>query len=132
MYYGNICYGIATLAIPLAQARRILCTKNFLCLSFLGINRNVKRERQTMHRTFGSISLFSFPVEQTIGMINMLIQHYGAGTTLAKKMSASIEVLQLEIGCKGSPFVKNYEELQLLATSGWTKSLWERLHYYRF
>ena len=64
--------------------------------------------------------------------IDMLVQHYGAGTTLAKKMTALIEALQLEIGCIGSPFVENYEELQLLATSGWTKSLWERLHYYRF
>jgi hypothetical protein len=56
----------------------------------------------------------------------MPIQHYGAGTTLAKKMAASIKALQLEIGCTGtSPFVKNYEELYLLATLCWTKSLWE-------
>jgi hypothetical protein len=85
-----------------------------------------------MHRAFGGIGLFSFPVEQTIGMINMLIQHYDAGTTLAKKMSASIKALQIEIGCTGSPFVENYEELHLLATLCWTKSLWERLHYYKF
>ena len=70
-----------------------------------------------MHRAFGGIGLFSFPVEQTIGMINMLFQHYGAGTTLAKNMSTSIKALQIEIGCTGSPFVKNYEELHLLATS---------------
>ena len=70
-----------------------------------------------MHRVFRGIGLFSFPVEQTIGMINMLIQHYGAGTTLAKKISALIEALQLEIGCAGCPFVENYEELHLLATS---------------
>jgi hypothetical protein len=101
-------------------------------LMFLGVNRNVKREWQTMHRAFGGIGLFSFPVEQTIGMINMLIQHYGAGTTLAKKMSTSIEALQLAIGCTGSPFVKNYEEFYLLATLCWTKSLWERLHCYKF
>jgi len=62
----------------------------------------------------------------------MLVQHYGAGTTLAKKMTASIEALQLEIGCIGNPFIENYEELHLLATPGWAKSLWERLHYYRF
>jgi hypothetical protein len=50
-----------------------------------------------MHRAFGGIGMFSFPVEQMIGMINdMLIQHYGAGTTLAKKMTASMEALQLE------------------------------------
>ena len=101
-------------------------------LMFLGVNRNVKREWQTMHRAFGGIGLFSFPVEQTIGMINMLIQHYGAGTTLAKKMSTSIEALQLAIGCTGSPFVKNYEELYLLATLCWTKSLWGGVHYYKF
>ncbi len=47
-------------------------------------------------------------------------------------MTASIEALQLKIGCIGNPFVENYEELHLLATLGWAKSLWEQLHYYRF
>ncbi len=47
-------------------------------------------------------------------------------------MTALIEALQLEIGCIGHPFVKNYEELHRLATPGWAKCLWERLHYYRF
>jgi len=41
--WAGIRYGIATLAIPLAESRRILQTKNFQCLSFLGINRNVER-----------------------------------------------------------------------------------------
>jgi len=62
----------------------------------------------------------------------MLIQHYGAGTTLARKITASLEALQLEIGCVGSPFAENYDELHLLTTACWTKSLWERLHYYKF
>jgi hypothetical protein len=130
--WAGIRYGLATLAIPLAEARRILHTKNFQCLSFLGINRNVTREWRTLHRAFGGIGLFSFPVEHTIGMINMLIQHYGVGTTLAKKMTASMEALQLEIGCIGSPFGENYNELHLLATACWTKSLWEKLHHYKF
>ncbi len=42
--WAGIRYGIAILAIPLTEARRILGTKNFNCLSFLGVNRNVKRE----------------------------------------------------------------------------------------
>jgi hypothetical protein len=127
----GIRYSIATLAIPLAVARRILQPKNFQCLPFLGINWNVKREWRTMHRAFGGIGLFSFPVKQTIGMINMLIQHqhYSTRTTLALKMTA---LLQLEIGCIGSPFDENYDELHHLATACWTKSLWERLHYYKF
>jgi len=85
-----------------------------------------------LHRAFGGIGLFSFAVEQTIGMINMLIQHYGAETTLARKITASLEALQLEIGCVGSPFAENYDELHLLATACWAKSLWERLYYYKF
>jgi len=114
----GIRYGIATLAIPLAESHRILQTENFQCLSFLGINRNVKREWQTLHRAFGGIGLFSFAIEQTIGMINMLIQHYGAETTLARKITASLEA---EIGCVGSPFAENYDELHLLATACWAK-----------
>ena len=62
----------------------------------------------------------------------MLIQHYGAETTLARKITASLEALQLEIGCVGSPFAENYDKLHLLAPACWTKSLWERLHYYKF
>ena len=81
---------------------------------------------------FGGIGLFSFPVEQTIGMINMLIQHYGAGTTLAKKISASLEALQLEVRCIGNPFNEDFDQLHQLATPCWTKSLWEQLHYYKF
>ncbi len=76
----------------------------------------MKRGWRTLHRAFGGIGLFSFPVEQTIGMINMLIQHYGAGTTLAKKISASLEALQLEVGCIGNPFDEDFDQLHLLAT----------------
>jgi hypothetical protein len=67
-----------------------------------------------------------------IGMINMLVQHFEAGTTLAKKFTAMLETMQLEIGCIGNPFLENYDNLGLLATACWAKSFWERLHFYRF
>jgi hypothetical protein len=130
--WAGIQYGIATLSIPLAAAKRLLHTKNFQSFSFLGINWNVKKEWRTTHRAYGGISLFSFAVEHTIGMINIFIQHYGAETTLAKKFSASLEALQLKIGCLGNPLKENFDKLHLLATPCWTKSLWERLHYYHF
>jgi len=114
--WPGIRYGISTLAVPIAEAQQVLRLENFHCLSFLGVNRNVKREWRTLHRAFGGIGLFSFPVEQTIGMINMFIQHYGATTTLAKKISASLEALQLEIGCTGNPLEEDYDQLHLLVT----------------
>jgi hypothetical protein len=114
--WAGIWYGIATLSIPLAAAKRLLHSENFQSLSFLGINRNVKKEWRTTHRAFGGIGLFSFAVEHTIGMINIFIQHYGAETTLPKKFSASLKALQLEIGCLGNPLKENFDKQHLFVT----------------
>ena len=78
------------------------------------------------------IGLFSFVVEQTIGMMNMFVQHYRAETTLARKLAAILKALQVGIGCLGNLLEKNFEDLHLLASPCWVKSLWERLHYYHF
>jgi hypothetical protein len=71
-------------------------------------------------------------VEHTIAMINMFVQHYKAGTTLAKKFTAMLEALQIKIGCIGNPLLENYDDLNCLAMACWAKSFWERLHFYRF
>ncbi len=67
----------------------------------------MKREWRTIHRAFGGIGLFSFVAEQMIGMINMFIQHFEASTSLARKVTASLEALQMEIGCIGNPLLEN-------------------------
>ncbi len=85
-----------------------------------------------IHRAFGGMGLFSFAIEYTISMINMFIQNYGAGTTLAKKFTALLKALQLELGCAGNPLCKNFNEKNLMATECWMKSFWEGLHYYHF
>ena len=128
----GIWYGLSTLATPLSTAHNTLRKGNFRILSFLGINRNVKREWWTLHRAFGGIRLFDLAVEHTIGMINIFIQHYGAGTTVAMKYLASLEALQLEIGCTGNPLEEDYKKYNCLATDSWVKSFWERLYYYWF
>ncbi len=92
----------------------------------------MKREWRTLHRAFGGIGLFSFAVEQMIGMINILVKHYELGTTLTKKFTASLEALQLEIGCIGNPLFENFNKLGILAMACWTKRFWEQLHFYRF
>jgi hypothetical protein len=110
----------------------MLRRENFLILPFMGINLNVKREWRTLHRAFGGIGIFDLAVKHTIGMINIFIQHYGAGTTVALKYSALLEALQLEIGCTGNPLEEDYEKYHWLATDSQVKSFWEHLHYYWF
>jgi hypothetical protein len=96
--WPGIRYGLATPATPFSTAQATLQKENFHILPFMGINQNVKWEWRTLHRAFGGIGLFDLAVEHTIGMINIFIQHYGAGTTVAMKYLASLEILQLEIG----------------------------------
>jgi hypothetical protein len=130
--WPGIQYGLATLAIPLTAAQCVLLQENFHSLLFLGVNKNVKREWRTIQRAFVEIGLFSFAIEHIISMVNMFIQHYGAGTMLTKKFTMSLKALQLELGCTGNPLWQNFDEKDLLATECWMKSFWEHLHHYRF
>jgi hypothetical protein len=119
--WPGIKYGLATFAMPLDIAQKVLQCKNFYLLSFLGVNQNVRRKWRTLHCAFGGIGLYSLPV-----------QHYGAETTLWKKFLASIKTLQLEIGCIGNLLSKDSNKVHHLATWSWIKSLWEELHFYWF
>jgi hypothetical protein len=130
--WPGIRYGLATLAMSLEIAASILQRENFHLLSFLGVNQNVKREWRTLHCAFGGIGLYSLAVKHTMAMINMIVQHYGTKTMLAKKFSASLEAMQVEIGCAGNPLNKGYDRFHCLAMPSWVKSLWERLYFYWF
>lgn len=124
-------YGLATLGTPLAEVANILTRQDFDVLPLLGINRNIRRRWRSIPHTFGGAGLFNLQVEQTIGWINMFLQHYGLDSTLAGKFRASMEALQLELGCIGCPFGVNYGRYGHLATPCWMKSLWERLSHYQ-
>jgi hypothetical protein len=47
-------------------------------------------------------------------------------------MEASLEAMQLEIGCEGYPLNEDYGKLGILATDGWVKAVWERASYYGY
>jgi hypothetical protein len=130
--WPGVCYSLATLAVPLEVASRVLAHHFFCLLPFLGVNRNIKREWRTIYRAFGGVGLFSAAIKHTIAMINMFIQHYGAGTMLAKKFTASLEALQLEIGCVGCQLKESYDRFHILAMACWVKSFWECLQFYGF
>ena len=130
--WPGIRYGLSTLAMPMETAQKALSKENYLILPFLGINRNVKREWRTLHRAFGGVGMLDLVVEHTICMINIFVQHYGTGTTLAMKFTACLETLQLELGCLGNPLKEDYGCYSHLATDSWVKSFWQKLHHFRF
>ncbi len=95
-------------------------------LPCLGANGHVKTEWQRIAREFGGIGLFNLSIEQFIGWIEMVLQHYGTGSTISKKMRASLEDAQLEIGCRGNPLEECFNTLGVLATETWITAVWER------
>lgn len=128
-------YGLATLSTPSSQISQLLHRLEYRALPLLGVNRSIKYEWHTIPRVFGGIGLCNLAVEQMIGWSNMLLQHYGSPTTLGLKCRATLELLQLEIGCKGNPLQECYRSQGVLATPSWITSIWERsqqmgLHFY--
>jgi len=94
----------------------ILRKYEFEILSYLGVNSRVRIEWRTIPRELGGVGLWNFTVEQCISWLEALLQHYGTGNTIAKKMIASLEALQLEIGCTRNTLAEDYQMKGGLAT----------------
>ena len=101
-------------------------------LSYLGVNRNIKAEWRHLHTSFGGVGLRKLLTEVVIACINLFIQHYNTPSTLGKKLTISLEALQLEVGSDRCPLLIPYCPLGLLATLCWCRSFWESLDYYKF
>ena len=69
----GIRYGLATMAIPLKVANELLSVYHFRMLSFLGVNRNIKKE----WRTIPSAS-WNWADQVSSGVDNLLSEHAGA------------------------------------------------------
>ena len=123
-------YGLSTLATPLAITTDTLRKYEFELLSYLGVNKHVRTEWRSIPRELGGVGLWNFTVEQCISWLEALLQHYGTNSTIAKKMLASLEALQLEIGCAGNPLAESYQMRGELATTCWMKAIWERTKFY--
>jgi hypothetical protein len=116
-------YGIDTLATPLLATTSLLHSLEFEILGSVGVNRHVKMEWRTLAREFTGISLYSLTIEQFIIWLEVILQHYHTGSTLSRKMHASLEALQLEVGCRGNPLNKDYGKQGGLATECWVKAV---------
>jgi hypothetical protein len=103
----------------------VLHSLEFKMLSFLGVKQHVKTEWWKLAHKFGGIGLFNLSSEQLISWVEVLIQDYGTGSTISKKMCALLAAVQLKIGCWGSPFNECYNTLGPLMTEGWKKAVWE-------
>ncbi len=80
-----------------------------------------------LRRIFG---LFNLPVEQMICRVNMLMQHYHTSTNVSKKLDASLQYLQLQLGTPHNPLLLDYAVWGHLAPLSWVKMLWRTLNHF--
>ena len=113
------------MATPFKVLDSILTPLEFKLQPVMGVNRHIKTGWRKLPRAFGGVGMLSLPVEHTICSINLLVQHFGMPSIVGRKMVASMEALQLEIGCPGNPLELDYMVYGVLATRCWLKSLWE-------
>jgi hypothetical protein len=69
--------------------------------------------------------LLSLSTEATIGRVNLFLQHWDMPTPIGNMLRASMELLQLEVGCADCPLNESFHPMGPLATHCWLKSFWE-------
>ena len=82
----------------------MLCKKIFKMLPFLNVNRHIKSGWHHLHSTFGRIGLRQILVDTVIAHLNLFIQHYRTCLSIGRKLTISLEAMQLEAGFNCCPF----------------------------
>ncbi len=121
--------GLGTMTNNLKVTDNLLHKEDYRMLNVIGVVCSVIKDLRQLHTSFGGFSLFNLPVEQLIGQMNMLMQHYHTSTNLSKKLDA-FRYLQLQLGTTNNPFLLDYALWGYLAPLSWVKTLWRTLHHF--
>jgi len=130
--WAGMRYGLTATSLRWQEINGIMDRLNYEVLPLLGVNRNVRKRWRCIPREFGGTGLYDLAIEQLICWINAILQHYGSGSLIDQKVKASLEALQLELGCAGNPFHQSFATIGHLATPCWVVLVWERLDIYKF
>jgi hypothetical protein len=128
--WPGVRYGLGTMTNDLEASDNLLHKEDYRILNILGVVRSVTKGLRRLHTSFGGFGLFNLPVEQLIGRVNMLMQHYHTSTNLSRKLDASLRYLQLQLGTSHNPFLLDYAVWGHLALLSWVKILWRSLHHF--
>ncbi len=123
-------YGLGMMTNYIEPAKELLHAKDYKMLNVLGVLQNVTKGLCRIHTTFGGFGLLSLPTERLISRVNMLMQHYHASTNLGRKLDASLQYLQLQLGTPHNPLALDYAKWGQLSPLCWVKMLWRSLQHF--
>jgi hypothetical protein len=128
--WASIRYGLGVLSSPLATLGELCPKFAFQALPLLGINRNVRAGWRYLHSSFGGCGLLDLTTEATISRCNLFLQHWDNPAPLGKCLRASMEYLQLEVGCRGCPLNERFDPIGKYCTHSWVRSFWECISWF--
>ncbi len=125
--WAGLHYGIGTMTNELKCAQDVLANLDYDILPVLGIARTLKKGWRRLLTMFGNFELLSFPTEQLIFRLNLLLQHYHTDSSLSRKLDASLHYLQLHLGTPTCPIYLDYGKWGYLSSLCWVNVLWQTL-----
>ena len=128
--WSSVRYGLGVLAVPLSQMGELTTNFAYRVLPCLGVNRNIKTGWRYLHSAFSGCGLLHLPTESVISRLNMFLQHWDNPAPIGSAMRTSMECLQLEIGCRGSPLSEPFSFMGPHCTHSWGRSFWECIDKY--
>ena len=123
--WAGVRYGLGALSVPLRELGEL--TKNFAyrVLPSFGINRHIRTGWRYLHSAFSGCGLLDLATESSISRLNMFLQHWDNPAPVGQALRASMECLQLEIGCQGFPLHEDFSFMGDHVTHSWARSFWE-------
>lgn len=125
-------YGLGTIPVDIEEVADFLQDQNYSMLSFLGVNKKIRKGWRTIHRAFLGIGLFDFVTELFISRLNMLLQHFDSPHSIGTTLRACLELIQLESGFLDCPLLHSFHPIGHQLTPCWVRSLWQMLDYFNF
>ena len=125
--WPSVRYGLGVMTNDMEDLDTLLDKTDQKMMNILGIASTIKKGWRKLHSTFGGVGLYNLVTEQLIERLNLLLQHYKAGSSLSGKLDASLAYLQIQLGVNVCPLDLEYDRWHYLAPLSWIKMLWRTL-----
>lgn len=99
-------------------------------LPLLNVNRSITSDWQWLPCAYQGLGVPNLGVEKLMSMLQYLHHHWGCAGSMDFKLRQSFELLQVDCGLKGNPFLLNFNLFNCLTTNTWMKLLWQYIDSY--
>ena len=119
-------YGIGCVASPWKLLEVCLSKIWWQLIPMGGIIRTAPREVRQMSKGFYGAGCPHPGVECLVQQVSKFQTHYGCKTNMGLKMSASLELLIVELGVSAQPLQESFKKYKDWVTWTWLVSAWEK------